>query len=231
MEATLAAPLVDAHGVTRTFFRGRVPVHALRGVDLTVDAGEIVAVVGPSGCGKTTLLHVLGGLDRADTGTVVVAGVDLGQARQSELDRLRREKVGIVLQSENLLSTATARDQVAVGLLARGRSWREARRQAAELLGDVGVADRARHRPHELSGGEQQRVALARALGGGSTLVLADEPTGELDSSTTRAVLDLMVRRNRCHGTTFVIATHDPLVMEHATRIVRLHDGRVEAPR
>jgi putative ABC transport system ATP-binding protein len=221
-------PLVDLMGVTRVYQRGRVPVHALRGVDLQVHPGEIVALMGPSGCGKTTLLHIVGGLDRADAGIVMVAGTDLRLASQAELDRFRRQHVGMVLQSENLLSAATARDQVALGLLARGRGWRDARREALPLLEAVGLADRVGHRPDELSGGEQQRVALARALSGDARLILADEPTGELDSATAQGVLEVMVERNRTLGTTFLVATHDHQVMDYATRVVRLHDGRVE---
>jgi putative ABC transport system ATP-binding protein len=203
-------------------------VPALRGVELRVGAGEVVAVLGPSGCGKTTLLHIIAGLERADAGTVLVAGVDLSSASQGELDRFRREHVGMMLQSENLLSTATAVQQVALGLLARGRSWRRARQEAVPLLAAVGLAERLEHKPDELSGGEQQRVALARALAGGPRLVVADEPTGELDSATAREVLALMVGHNRDHGTTFVVATHDQLVVEFATRVVRIRDGRVE---
>jgi putative ABC transport system ATP-binding protein len=224
-------PVVELTGVTRTFVRGPVPVRALRGVDLTVERGEIVVLIGPSGCGKTTLLHVIGGLDRADSGRVVVAGVDLAEASQGELDRFRREHVGMVLQSENLVSTATARDQVALGLLARGRPWRRARNDAMALLGDMGLTERAGHRPHELSGGEQQRVALARALGGIPDLVLADEPTGELDSATAAEITGCIVRQCSEHGTTFVIASHDRAFEQYASRVVRLRDGVVEADR
>jgi putative ABC transport system ATP-binding protein len=206
-----------------------VPVAALRGVDLRVETGEVVAVVGPSGCGKTTLLQIIAGIDRADAGLVLVAGVDLMAASQSDLDRFRREHVGMVLQSENLLATASARHQVALGLLARGRSWRTAKREAEPLLRAVGLGERLEHRPDELSGGEQQRVALARALAGEPRLVIADEPTGELDSATAAEVFALIAQQNRERGVTFVVASHDPLVMSFATRVVRLRDGRVEA--
>ena len=222
--------VVDLHGVTRTYHRAGLPIEALRGVDLRVERGELVLLMGPSGCGKTTLLHLLGGLDRADTGDVHVAGVDLMAVSQADLDRFRQQHVGMMLQSDNLLSTATARDQVALQLLARGRTWRDARRDAMTLIAQMGLADRAHHRPDQLSGGEQQRVALARALAGGPELVLADEPTGELDSTTTLEVLALIERSNRELGCTFVIATHDPLLMSAATRVVQLRDGRVEEP-
>ena len=221
------APVVVLRGVTRTYRRAGTPVAALRGVDLEVAVGELVVLMGPSGCGKTTLLHVLGGLDRADSGAVTVAGVDLMAADQGDLDRLRQRHVGIMLQSDNLLSTATARDQVALRLLARGMGWRAARAEADRLLGLVGLADRLHHRPASLSGGEQQRVALARSLAGGPDLVLADEPTGELDSETTREMVELISRTNRELGCTFVIATHDPLLAEGVGRVVRMRDGQV----
>ncbi len=222
--------VVALHGVTRRYARAGLPVDALRGVDLLVEPGELVLLMGPSGCGKTTLLHVLGGLDRADSGTAVVAGVDLMAASQAQLDRYRQRHVGIMLQSDNLLSTATAQEQVALRLLARGVGWKVARQEASRLLAHVGLADRAQHRPDGLSGGEQQRVALARAMAGSPQLVLADEPTGELDSDTTIEMLALIQRSNRETGCTFVIATHDPLLATIATRVIRLRDGMVEVP-
>ncbi|MGB8862270.1 MAG: ABC transporter ATP-binding protein [Ilumatobacteraceae bacterium] len=231
LPATDVRPVVELSGVTRRYQRAGLPVDALRGIDLVVEAGELVLVMGPSGCGKTTLLHVLGGLDHADSGTVRVAGVDLMTASQGELDRLRQTHVGIMLQSDNLLSTATAQEQVALRLLARGRGWHAARHEAATLLAHVGLADRIGHRPDGLSGGEQQRVALARAMAGGPQLVLADEPTGELDSGTTAEMLTLIQRSNRESGCTFVIATHDPMLASIATRVVHLRDGTVEATR
>jgi putative ABC transport system ATP-binding protein len=221
-------PVLELRGVTRRYERSGVPVDALRGIDLVVDNGELVLLMGPSGCGKTTLLHVLGGLDRADAGDVRVVGIDVRRASQGELDRLRQRHVGIMLQSENLISTATAEEQVALRLLARGMAWRAARAQARELLTHVGLADRLHHRPDGLSGGEQQRVALARALAGGPQVVLADEPTGELDSDTTEAMLALIRRTHQELGCTFVIATHDERLASIATRVVHLRDGRVE---
>ena len=221
------APVVVVRDVTRTYRRAGTPVAALRGVHLEVAVGELIVLMGPSGCGKTTLLHVLGGLDRADSGSARVAAVDLMAADQGDLDRLRQHHVGIMLQSDNLLSTATARDQVALRLLARGMGWRAARAEADRLLGLVGLADRLHHRPASLSGGEQQRVALARSLAGGPDLVLADEPTGELDSETTREMVELISRTNRELGCTFVIATHDPLLAEGVGRVVRMRDGQV----
>lgn len=222
-------PVVQLLGVERSYARAGAPVRALRGVDLTVEAGELVLLMGPSGCGKSTLLHVLGGLDRADAGEVTVAGLNLQTASQGELDRFRQRHVGVMLQADNLLSTATAREQVALRLLARGDSWRSARATASELLAQVGLGDRENHRPDQLSGGEQQRVALARALAGEPEVVLADEPTGELDSATTAEMLALIAARHRDLGTTFVIATHDPMLASIATRVVRLRDGKVEA--
>ena len=221
-------PVLELRGVTRCYERSGVRVEALRGVDLVVAEGELVALMGPSGCGKTTLLHVLGGLDRADAGEAHVAGIDLMHASQAEMDRLRQRHVGIMLQSENLISTATAEEQVALRLLARGMRWKAARSEARELLARVGLAARTGHRPDGLSGGEQQRVALARALAGGPQLVLADEPTGELDSDTTASMLALIHRTHDELGCTFVIATHDQRLASIATRVVHLHDGMVQ---
>lgn len=220
-------PVVSLSAVVRTYRRTGRPVEALRGVDLRVEQGELVVLMGPSGCGKTTLLHILGGLDRADAGEVNVAGVDLASASQSELDRYRRRHVGVMLQNDNLLSSATAREQVALQLLARGHGWKPALGLSDGLLAQVGLADRLHHRPDSLSGGEQQRVALARALAGGPELVLADEPTGELDSDTTREVLALVTDIHRRLACTFVIATHDPQLAQAATRVVHMSDGRV----
>lgn len=223
--ATLALRL---RGVTRVFPRsGSAPVAALRGIDLDVVAGEIVVLMGPSGCGKSTLLHIVGGLDRADSGEVTVAGVDLCGASEADLDRFRQLHVGVMLQSDNLLSTATAVEQVALQLLARGWGWRTARSEAEGLLAEVGLAARAGHRPADLSGGEQQRVALARAMAGGPALVLADEPTGELDSATTTEMLQLIVAANHRHGSTFVVVTHDAQLASIASRVVHLLDGTV----
>jgi len=184
--------------------------------------------MGPSGCGKSTLLNLLGGLDRADRGTLTVAGTDLTAASERQLDAFRRAHVGYVLQFFNLLETATARDNVALGLLARGRGWDAARTEATEWLGAVGLADRAGHRPAELSGGEQQRVAIARAVAGQPSIVLADEPTGELDTGTGADVMAIVLDLNRRLGTTFVVATHDERVAQHATRVLGLRDGRFE---
>ncbi len=225
--STAADAVAWLRGVTRTYQRSGSPVGALRGVDLTVAPGEVVVLMGPSGCGKTTLLHILGGLDRADGGDVMVAGLDLRSASESQLDRLRQREVGMVLQSDNLLSTANARDQVALRLLARGEGWRAARTEADRLLSLVGLADRVHHRPAQMSGGEQQRVAFARALAGGPRLILADEPTGELDSDTTRGILALIDITNRDLGCAFVIATHDPLLATASHRVVRMRDGSV----
>ena len=221
-------PAVQLRAVTSVFPRaGAAPVAALRGIDLEGAAGEIVVVMGPSGCGKSTLLHIVAGLDRADSGAVMVAGTDLRGATQAELDRFRQQHVGVMLQSDNLLSTATAVEQIALQLLARGWKWRAAHAEAFTLLAGVGLADRATHRPADLSGGEQQRVALARAMAGGPALVLADEPTGELDSATTEEMLRLIVAANERAGSTFLIATHDPQLASSAPRVVHVRDGTV----
>jgi putative ABC transport system ATP-binding protein len=194
-------------------------------VDLTVGRGEMVLVMGPSGGGKSTLLNLLGGLDRADAGSLRVAGTDLMSASQSALDAFRRRHVGLVFQFFNLLGTADARDNVALALLARGTPWGEARRRAAGLLAEFGLADRADHRPSELSGGEQQRVAIARAIAGAPDLLLADEPTGDVDTATTGAIMDLLAALNRDRGVTIVVVTHDPTLTAYAGRVLELRDG------
>ena len=202
-------------------------MEALRGVGLEVEPGEVVALVGPSGCGKTTLLNLIAGVDRPDSGTLRVAGVDLIGASQRELDRYRRRTIGYVLQFFNLLPNLSARDNVALGLLARGRPWRQALAEAEPWLAAVGLEGRGAHRPRELSGGEQQRVAFARAVAGRPALVLADEPTGELDSIAAAGVMDVVGGLNASFRTTFLIATHDERVATRAHRVMHLEDGHV----
>lgn len=225
MDEPTQPAVVSTTDLRKTYRRGRAEIEALRGVDLEVASGEMLVIMGPSGGGKSTLLHLIGGIDRPTSGKVVVAGQDLTAASQPELDGFRRAHIGIVFQFFNLLGTATARDNVALGLLARGLDWKSARGGAGELLGTVGLADRAGHRPAELSGGEQQRVAIARAIAGEPQLVLADEPTGDVDSSTARDLMELLVRLNHDLGSTFIIVTHNELLTRYATRVVVLRDG------
>jgi putative ABC transport system ATP-binding protein len=182
---------------------------------------------GPSGGGKSTLLNLLGGLDRPDAGSLDVAGIDLVAATERDLDAFRRRHVGFVFQFFNLLGSVDAKDNVALALLARGVPWQRARREGGELLADLGLGQRADHRPAELSGGEQQRVAIARAVAGEPELLLADEPTGDVDSAAAGTILDLLTRLNRERAVTVVVVTHDPAVASFGDRILELRDGSI----
>jgi len=213
--------------LARSYRRGRTTIDALHGVDLDVQTGELLVIMGPSGGGKSTLLNLLGGIDRPTGGSLTVAGVDLVAASQPRLDRFRSRRVGFVFQFFNLLPTATARDNVALAFLARGKSWGNARKEAGSLLDSVGLTDRASHRPAELSGGEQQRVAIARAIAGQPDLVLADEPTGDVDSATATRLMDLITDLNDKLGSTFVVVTHNEMLTNYASRVCRLVDGRI----
>jgi putative ABC transport system ATP-binding protein len=219
------APAVEVRDVRRAFGSGDGRVEALRGVDLDVAPGEFVAVMGPSGSGKSTLLHLIGALDQPTTGTVRVAGQDLGALDDDRLTILRRDRIGFVFQTFNLLPVLTAEENVALPLEIAGASDAAARARAA--LERVGVAHRAGHRPREMSGGEQQRVALARALAIDPILLLADEPTGNLDRATGDQVLGLLRELAEARHPTIVVVTHDPRAAAMADRIVRLRDGRV----
>jgi putative ABC transport system ATP-binding protein len=200
-------------------------VNVLRGIDLTIEAGETLGVVGPSGSGKSTLLMVMAGLERPTSGEVMVAGHDLGALDEDGLAHFRRKTIGIVFQSFHLVPTMTALENVAVPLELAGR--RDAFAVAGEELKQVGLGHRLDHYPGQLSGGEQQRVALARAFIGRPRLLFADEPTGNLDGATGRAVIDLLFRLHDLHGTTLVLVTHDPSLAARCSRVVRVEDGRV----
>jgi putative ABC transport system ATP-binding protein len=217
---------VDLEGVVRVHRRGEVEVKALDGATLSVTVGELVAVVGPSGSGKSTLLHLLGGLDTATSGRVCVAGRDLTGLSAGELTRFRRDEVGFVFQFFNLLPAMTAWENVALPALLAGQRLARLRPRAEELLALVGLADRRSHRPAELSGGQLQRVAIARALFLDPPLLLADEPTGNLDSHAAAEVVSLLAAL-RSEGRTIVTVTHDPSVAAAADRRISLRDGRV----
>jgi ABC-type lipoprotein export system ATPase subunit len=229
--SALAGPddgsIVEARGLRKTYTLGKIDVEALRGVDVTVRRGEIVAIMGPSGCGKTTLLHCLSGLDDFDAGVVILAGASLREMSDDRKAEFRARNTGFVFQSYNLLPVLSAVENVELPLLLAGARGREARRRALETLEAVGLADRSRHRPSELSGGQQQRVAVARALVNGPAVIWADEPTGNLDSEAAEDILDLMCELNAENGQTFVVVTHAAQVAERAHRILRMRDGRI----
>ncbi len=220
--------IVRAHRV-RKVYRSGTEVEALRGVDLQVALGEMVAIVGPSGSGKTTLLNCLSGLERIDGGQILVEGSDLASLSDHARTAYRARHMGFVFQAFNLLPVLTAVENVEIPLLLLGQSAKEARERAMGMLEALGLADRGRHRPDMLSGGEQQRVAVARALVHRPAVVWADEPTGNLDSEGTEIVMELLARLNR-EGQTMVLVTHNPAVAVRAARTVRMRDGKIEAP-
>ncbi|MEV6558243.1 ABC transporter ATP-binding protein [Nocardia sp. NPDC051756] len=214
---------IRLHGVGKTYGEGEAAVHALTGVDLDIAPGELVAILGASGSGKTTLLNIIGGIEPADTGSIIVAGQDISATKPTALGAFRRDHVGFVFQFFNLIPSLTARENVEVIIELTGRGDR---RRVSELLAAVGLADRADHFPAQLSGGQQQRVSIARALATDPDLLLADEPTGALDVATGRSVLELLQRTSRA-GRGVVMVTHNEAAAEIADRVIRMRDGRV----
>jgi putative ABC transport system ATP-binding protein len=217
--------LIRVRDVYKVYQRGQEKVEALHDIQLEVERGAFVVIMGPSGGGKSTLLHLLGGIDQPTSGTISIEGFSLEKASEHELTLFRRDHVGFIFQFYNLLPSINALDNTALPLLAKGVSRKEATRQARFLLEQVGLPDRLYHKPGQLSGGEQQRVAIARAIAGSPGLVLADEPTGDLDSSTTDDVIQLMVKLNRGLGTTFVVATHNDRISQFGDRLLELRSG------
>ena len=220
----MTAAAIVATGVARTYELDGVSVPALRGVSLTVDEGDYVAIVGTSGSGKSTLMHLLGALDRPTAGTLMIGGRDVSELSPAEMARLRNETIGFVFQSFHLLARTTARDNVALPLVYRGVGRRERRERATAQLERVGLGHRVGHRPNQMSGGEQQRVAIARALVTGPSVLLADEPTGNLDTATGNAVLELLESLN-AEGVAVVVVTHDREVAARARRQIVMKDG------
>ena len=219
--------LYELTEVAKTFGQGDTTVRALDGVDLTIERGELLVIAGPSGSGKTTLLQLLGGLDHPTSGRIRFEGQDLASAGEAELTELRLERVGFVFQQFNLVPTLAARQNIEAALAPRGLSGTERTTRADELLTSVGLAPRAGHLPSQLSGGEQQRVAIARALANDPDVLLADEPTGNLDSSSGRELIELLARLNAERGLTIVVITHDPTIARGATRTIQMRDGRL----
>jgi putative ABC transport system ATP-binding protein len=221
--------VVRTVGLTRRYKMGSAFVDALRGIDLEIARGEFVALVGPSGSGKSTVLNLVGGLDRPSEGEIWIDGIELSGSDEKALTRHRRQHVGFVFQSFNLLPRLTAEENVALPLMFDGVTEKERLARARTLLERVGLGGRLTHRPTQLSGGEQQRVAIARALVGQPALLLADEPTGNLDTATGVEIMRLLQELNQEHGLTLLVVTHDSEVADFADRVVRLRDGQVDA--
>ena len=219
--------IIEATNIQKTYDTGRVKVNALRGVDLRVRRGEMVAIMGPSGCGKTTLLNCLSGLDEIDSGQVIIDGLALHQLPDDERSDYRARNMGFVFQLYNLLPVLRAVENVEMPLLVSGVGSEEARRRSMEMLDMVGLKDWAHRIPGELSGGQRQRVTIARALVNRPAIVWADEPTGDLDSETAGGIIDLMCQLNQTNGQTFVVVTHADYVGNRAHRIVRMRDGQI----
>jgi putative ABC transport system ATP-binding protein len=231
VDIQVSMPAVAATGLTKRYGQGATAVDALRGVDLAIEAGEMVAVMGPSGSGKSTLMHLLDGLDRPTSGIVTVAGKDITKLKESALTRLRRDRIGFVFQGFNLLPTLTAEENVALPIRLAGRTNAAAQSRVANLIERVGLSDRKRHRPAELSGGQQQRIAVARALVTEPAVVFADEPTGNLDSRSSAEVLGLLRDAASDFGRAVVMVTHDARAAAEADRVLFLADGLVVAER
>ena len=223
-----AAPVVACRGLCRSYGEGAAAVHALAGVDFDVSAGEFVSLAGPSGSGKSTLLNMIGALDVPDAGEVRVEGRSLAGLDRAARADLRLRRIGFVFQSYNLVPVLSARENVEFIMQLQGVPAAERRERALAVLAELGLAELAERRPGAMSGGQQQRVAVARAIVTRPALLLADEPSANLDSATTEELLELLVRLNGEHGTTIVTATHDPTVMGHARRRVHMRDGRIE---
>ncbi len=219
--------VVKIENVTRSYKVGEVETQALRGVDLSIESGEFTALVGPSGSGKTTLLQIIGCLDLPTTGRVLINGEDVSHLNRNQRADMRRGTIGFVFQFFALIPTLSAYENVEMPLLLNGHVPFDRKERVMQLLHSVGLADRADHRPDQLSGGEQQRVAVARALASQPTMVLADEPTANLDTANGEQVMEIMTRLNQETGVTFVFATHDPRVIKFARRVITLQDGRV----
>ncbi len=219
--------VIVAKGIKKVYNPDTIPVHALNGVDFTIEQGEFTAIVGPSGSGKTTLLNIIGGLDNPSDGYIEVGGQDISKLSDNELIEFRKNNIGFVFQAYNLIPVMTAKENVEFVMLLQKRSQAERDARVNELMEAVGIADKMDKRPSQLSGGQQQRVAVARALAPKPHFILADEPTANLDSKSTSNLLDIMVNLNKKENMTFVFSTHDQRVIDRARRVITIDDGRV----
>jgi putative ABC transport system ATP-binding protein len=222
--------VIEAHGLTKTYIMGEIEVHALRGVDFCLNRGEVISIMGPSGSGKSTLMNILGCLDRPTLGTYCLDGSQVSDLDDDELAEIRNRKVGFVFQSFNLLGRQSALVNVELPMRYAGVSNGK-RKRAIEALESVGLGDRIHHRPNELSGGQQQRVAIARALVNNPAMILADEPTGNLDSKSGEEVMRILLGLNKDFGTTLIFVTHDPDIAAQTDRVIQLFDGLVTEDR
>ena len=227
----MSEPVIRTVGLTRDYPMGGETVRALRGVDLEIQPNEYVAIMGPSGSGKSTLMNLIGCLDTPTSGQYWLAGTEVSRMTDDELARVRNRQIGFVFQTFNLLPRATALHNVELPLVYAGLPARERRRQAEQALASVGLGDRMEHRPAELSGGQRQRVAIARALVTEPSIILADEPTGNLDSTTSEEIMKIFEELHRTRGQTIVMVTHEADIARHAERVVTLHDGVVSSDR
>jgi putative ABC transport system ATP-binding protein len=219
--------VIDAHNISKVYNRDKIPVYALQDIHLHIEEGEFTAVVGPSGSGKSTLLNAIGGLDRPDTGQVILDGTDITALSENELIDFRLNNIGFVFQAFNLVPVLTAKENVSFVMLLQKNSREARNKRAEELLTEVGLSDKMDNRPGELSGGQQQRVAVARALASRPKIILADEPTANLDSQSAANLLDLMLKLNKEENMTFIFSTHDQRVIDKARRVITLVDGKI----
>ena len=220
-------PVLSVRNLSKTYMQGKIEVHALSDVSFDVEKGEFLSIVGPSGSGKSTLLSMIGLLDKPTSGSVFVDGSDITKAKEGEVPRLRREKIGFVFQHFNLIPTLTAFENVDVAMRFARVPKSERKKRAVELLTQMGLADRMKHKPSELSGGEQQRIAIARALSNHPAIILADEPTGEVDTKTRDIIVNLLKDLSR-EGHTILVVTHDNAVAKQTGRIITMRDGKIE---
>jgi putative ABC transport system ATP-binding protein len=220
-------PLIEIKDIKKDYLLGETVVHALRGVDLTIDRGEFVAIWGPSGSGKTTLLNLIGAIDDPSSGQLLIEDQDIARLSDNRRTELRNESIGFIFQGFNLIAVLSALENVMLPLQIKGKSFSVAKDRALSRLNEVGLSDFVRHRPDKMSGGQQQRVAIARALVTNPSLVIADEPTANLDSDTSRSIIGLMRSLNEKEKTTFIFSTHDQRLLDRVGRLVRLEDGRI----